>query len=118
MACKSRRALGLTKAPSDTSLYRLLAAQKASGFGLMLVRQVKEALLRKWISNDLFPHGVVSIDGKSVWSGHYPAHRSCRESKGTGQRGDFHILMQRACLVSSRTRLCVTQTTVAPDAGE
>jgi hypothetical protein len=117
MAGKLRR-LGLTKAPSDTSLYRLLDAQKAAGIGLMLVRQVKEALLRKWIANDLFAHGVVSIDGKSVWSGHYRAHRSCRESEGKDRRGDYWLLMQRACLVSSSARPCVAQTTVEPDAGE
>jgi hypothetical protein len=111
--------LGLRRAPSDTTLYWLLAKQTAHGFGVMLVGQVKEALLRKWIGNDLFPRGgVVAIDGKSVWSGHYPAHRSCRESKGTGHRGDYHVLMQRACLVSSSARPCVTQTTVAPGDGE
>jgi len=112
------RAFGLKSAPSDTSLYRLLAAQKAAGFGLMLVRQVKEALLRKWIGNDLFPQGVIAIDGKSVWSGHYAAHRLCRQSEGTEKRGDYWLLMQRACLVSSSARPCVTQTPVEKDAGE
>jgi hypothetical protein len=115
---KAMRGLGLKGAPSDSTLYWLLAKQKANGFGLMLVRSVKEALLRKWIDNDLFPHGVITIDGKSVWSGHYLAHRSCRKSEKEGVRGDYHLLMQRACLVSSSARPCVTQTVVPPDAGE
>jgi hypothetical protein len=118
MSGAARRALGLKSGPSDTTLYWLLNKQKAHGFGLLLVRRVKEALVRKWIGNDLFPHGVVAFDGKSVWSGHYPADSACHKSEGTGERADYWLLMQRACLVSSSARPCVAQMTVGGDTGE
>lgn len=118
LSVQARRALGLKDSPSDTSLYRLLATQSLFGFALTAVKQVKQALLTKRIGNDLFPFGVVAVDGKSAWSGHYEAHRKCRRQEGTTGSGDYHLLMQRACLVSSSARPCVTQTVVDPDAGE
>ena len=66
---KALRGLGLVRAPSDTSLYRLLAEQTAVGFALVVVQQVKEALLCRWIDNDLFPRGVAAIQRKPLARG-------------------------------------------------
>ncbi len=111
------RKLGLTKAPSDTLLYQLLATQPLVGFAQVLVRQVKTALLHKHIENDLFEEGVVAIDGKAVWSGIFAADPHCREQTENGRT--YHVLMaQRACLVSSSARPCVTQRLIAKSAGE
>jgi hypothetical protein len=114
---RTLRALGLEKAPSDTSLYRLLASQTLVGFALVLVRFVKEALARKWIANDLFGEGVVAIDGKAAWTGHFKTDPNCREQTNEG-RSTYLLLAQRACLVSSSARPCITQQFVPRDAGE
>lgn len=111
------RKLGLAKAPSDTMFYRLLEKQSLVGFALVLVRQVKSALLHKHIENDLFDEGVVAIDGKAVWSGTFAADPHCHEQTENGRT--YHVLMaQRACLVSSSARPCVTQRLIAKSAGE
>jgi hypothetical protein len=111
------RTLGLRAAASDSTLYRQLAQQNVAGFALVLVAQVKEALLRKWIANDLFREGVVAIDGKSSWSGRVKAHPSCKAQQT--ESGPRHFLMaQRACLVSSSARPVVTQRFIGADAGE
>lgn len=111
------KALGLKRPPSDTALYELLARQSVGGFAQVLVRQVKDALLRKEIGNDLFDEGVVAIDGKSVWTGMFAADPSCCDQKSEGR--PVHVLRaQRACLVSSSARPVVTQKIIAKSAGE
>lgn len=55
LGAAARRVFGLERGPSDSTLHWLLARQTAHGFGLALVRQVKDALARKWIANDLLP---------------------------------------------------------------
>lgn len=114
----ARRSLGLTRGPSDTTLYRLLSEQKVSGFALALVGQVKDALLRKRIGNDLFPQGVVAIDGKSIWTGHHRATPLCQDQGSSNGRPNFGLMSQRASLVSSSARPCITQTLIPPSAGE
>jgi len=111
------RALGLAKAPSDTLLYRLLGQQSLVGWAHALARQVKDALLHKEIENDLFGTGVVTIDGKSVWSGMFAADPNCRDQKGAGLPS-FVLMSQRACLSSSSARPVVTQTLIPKHAGE
>lgn len=110
-------ALGLQRAPSDTLVYRLLAEQSLVGWAQVLVRQVKDALLHKDIENDLFAMGVVSIDGKSVWSGMFAADPNCRDQKSDGLPS-FVLMSQRACLTSSSARPVVTQTLIPKHAGE
>lgn len=116
---KGLDALELETAPSDSSLYWLLNSQPLTGWALVLVRQVKNALLHKWIGNDLFPEGAVAIDGKTIWSGLVKAYRLCRAQKDekTG-RTSHTLLVQRASLVSSSARPVVHQRVVEPDAGE
>lgn len=118
LSARALRSLGLKRAPSDTTLYRVLAEQSLHGFALVLVEQVKKALLRKWIGNDLYEEGVVAIDGKAAWSGVKKAHPRCR-TQVTAGKPPHHVLMaQRACLVSSSARPVVTQRLIAADAGE
>ena len=114
-----RRHLGLTKWASDTGLYALLSKQSTEGFAEQLTEQVTEALENKVIGNDLFPRGVIAIDGKSIWSGSNEKVPCARGNRGEdGNRGTVHVMAQRACLVSSRARPVVHQRLIPADAGE
>lgn len=62
----ARRALGIGRAVSDSTLYRLLAKQGVCGLRETVWSQVHNYLRRKVVGNDLFPFGVLSIDGKSL----------------------------------------------------
>lgn len=110
--------VGLKAPPSDSTLYWLLEAQSVPRFAGLLVEQVKEALLHKTISNDLFSQGVVAMDGKCVWSGRVKAHPRCQEQVQKDGSSRFTLMAQRACLVSSSARPVVTQQFIAADAGE
>ena len=63
----ARRALGVGRAISDTTFFRVLAKQGVSGLRETVWGQVKDYVRAKVVSNDLFPVGVLSFDGKSLW---------------------------------------------------
>lgn len=114
---RGRRFLSLKKAPSDTCQYDLLSKQTTKGFAEELVGQVKTALEQKVIGNDLFPVGVIAIDGKECFSGDHEAIPEARRTD-SGGAPVWYVMAQRACLVSSSARPVVHQRLIAADAGE
>ncbi|MHB8876162.1 MAG: hypothetical protein ACYC8T_20930 [Myxococcaceae bacterium] len=102
----ARRVLGLARRVSDTTLYLLLASQALDGLRQTLVRQVKELWRGKRIRNDLFPLGVVAIDGKSVWTSTWKSIEGAKESVGENGVVVSSLAMLNAALVSSSARPC------------
>lgn len=114
------RALGLTGAVSDTTLYELLVGQSPDGFREVLHEQVKNDLRSKAIRNDVFPGGVLTIDGKGAGSGYGEApNSSCRETvcdkNGTKV---WHLYCLRAVLTSSSACPCLDQEFLNSKTGE
>src|SRR3990172_6767932 len=68
LAGGTRRRLGLKGQASDSTFYRLLSEQKPVGMRETVQAQGRELIEEKVIKNDLFPFGVLTFDGKQVWS--------------------------------------------------
>lgn len=114
------RRLGLRTEPSDTTLYEVVA--RLPGFEAL--REVNYALLRKDIDqkvirNDLFPMGVLSLDGKGAGGGlgiaPHAARNSTCDSEGTPC---WDLYTSRACLTSSRARPVLDQEFIGRDSTE
>lgn len=63
----ARRKLGIPRCVSDTALYQRLARQEAAGLRETVWGQVRALIDGKVIENNLFAHGVLSVDGKCCW---------------------------------------------------
>jgi hypothetical protein len=115
----ARRALGVGRAISDTTLYRLLAKQGVKGLRETVRSQVHDYLRRKVVSNDLFPVGVLSIDGKSLWAS-TSAHVEGAKTTIDPASGVLTaaLLSVRAVLTSSRVRPCLDAEVIGEKAGE
>lgn len=115
----ARRALKVGRAISDTTLFRLLARQKVSGLRETVLSQVREFVGSKLVRADLFPVGVVSIDGKSLWvstSTHVDGAKSTIDpSSGVLTAG---LMSVRAVLTSSRVRPCLDVEVIGEKVGE
>lgn len=114
----ARRVLRLRRAVSDTTLYLLLGSQRLAGFRRTLVGQVKALWRSKRISNDLFRLGVVSFDGKSVWTSPWKTMEGAKET--VTEEGVVHssLAMLNAVLVSSSARPCVDLQLIREKSGE
>lgn len=64
---RARRRLGLKGRVSDTALWNLLARQRAAGFRETVERWFRRAVAAKEVDGT-FRLGVMSFDGKSVWT--------------------------------------------------
>ncbi len=67
LGARARRRLGLKGRVSDTALWNLLARQSAAGFRETVVRWFRRAVEAKEFTRT-FPLGVLSFDGKSLWT--------------------------------------------------
>jgi predicted transposase YbfD/YdcC len=114
----ARRTLRLKRAVSDTTLYLLLGSQRLAGFRRTLVAQVKALWRSKLISNDLFRLGVLSFDGKSVWTSPWKTMEGAKES--VTEDGVVHssLAMLNAVLVSSSARPCLDLQLIREKSGE
>ena len=118
LAPASRKVLGLRGRVADTTLYRLLSAQQTEGFRATVVQMMRAAIASKDVQNDLFSFGVMSFDGKCVWTS------TRREVEGakvahTGPEvkvASFSAL--RAVQTSSSARPCVDMELIAAKEGE
>jgi hypothetical protein len=115
----ARRALGLGHAISDTTLFRVLAKQDVSGLRETVWSQVHDYHRRKVVSNDLFPFGVLSIDGKSLWAS-TRAHVDGAKTTIDPASGVLTsaLMSVRAVLTSSRVRPCLDAEVIGEKAGE
>lgn len=114
----ARRVLGLKKAVSDTTLYMLLGSQGVEGFRQTLVNQVKALWRGKRVSNDLFPFGVASFDGKSVWTSTSKHIEGAKEMTTEAGVVASSLAMLNAVLVSSSVRPCLDLQLIREKSGE
>ncbi len=114
------RQMGLTGPVSDTTQYEILGRTEPEGFREALWRQLRSDIDSKAITNDLFPGGVVSYDGKGAGSelGEAP-NELCRSSvcdaEGTAY---WDVFALRGCLTSSSAQPCIDQEIIDGKSGE
>lgn len=115
----ARRALGVGRAISDTTLYRLLAKQGVRGLRETVWSQVHDYLRREVVGNDLFPFGVLSIDGKSLWVSTRSSVEGAKTTIDPASGVLTAALMSlRAVLTSSRVRPCLDAEVIGEKKGE
>ncbi len=115
----ARRALGVGRAISDTALFRLLARQSVSGLRETVWAQVQDLLKQQVVANDLFPFGVLSIDGKSLWASTSTHVEGSKTTIDPASGVLTAALMSvRAVLTSSRVRPCLDAEVIGEKAGE
>ena len=113
------RKLGIKGRVSDTTLYRLASKQKPKGFRETVYAQIRDLIDQKVITNDIFPFGVMTFDGKSVWTSTTSmvdgAKTSLNETSGVLTAS---LMSQRAVLTSSKVRPCFDFELIGEKAGE
>ena len=115
----ARRRLGVGRAISDTTLFRLLAKQGVKGLRETVWSQVHDLLQRKVVGNDLFPFGVLSVDGKSLWASTSSHVEGAKTTIDPASGVLTAALMSvRAVLTSSRARPCLDAEVIGEKAGE
>ena len=119
LGATTRRKLGLRAGASDSTLYRLLSVQKPEGLRETVQAQVRALIDGKVIENDIFPVGVVTFDGKQVWSSPTSfvegAKTSLDEKSGVLTAS---LMSMRAVLTSSQVRPCLDFELIGDKAGE
>jgi hypothetical protein len=115
---RARRAVGLKGTVSDTALYELLKRQVPDALPQVLAKQVKTALAKKQIRNDLFGCGVATIDGKQSWDGDEEAHPDCQTVEHQNGTTTYRLRAQRICLTSSSVRPCLYQDFIPGETNE
>lgn len=114
LSAGARRRLGIPKSVSDSCLYRLLEKQGVDGFRETLQNQFDELWAAGVVSNDFFPFGVVSVDGKGTWSSTDTAVEEAKESSCDAQGKPLWFLgTLRAVLTSSRVVPCMDMELIA-----
>lgn len=115
----SCRKLGLNGSVSDTTFYRLASKQEPKGFRETVYAQNRDFIDQKVIANDIFPLGVMTFDGKSVWTSTTSmvdgAKTSLDENSGVLTAS---LMSLRAVLTSSQVRPCFDFEFIGEKAGE
>jgi predicted transposase YbfD/YdcC len=96
---------------SDTAIWELLVRLNHEQLRTVVTEQIKSDLNAKHITNNLFPKGVLTIDGKGAGSGmgetsNSKIRQSTCDAKGTKFWNAFAL---RACLTSSTVRPILDQ---------
>lgn len=119
LGAAGRRKLGIKGRVSDTTLYRLASEQKPKGFRETVYAQARNLLDQKVITNDIFPYGVMTFDGKLVWASTTSmvdgAKTSLDEKSGVLTAS---LMSLRAVLTSSQVRPCLDFELIGEKAGE
>ena len=119
LSSAARRKLDVGRRVSDSALYGLLKKQSPKGLRETLYAQVREMVKRRLIQRDLFPQGVLSVDGKSIWTSTATGVEGAKVSVGKHAGVITSSLMAvRAVLTSSRARPCLDQEVIGEKAGE
>jgi len=92
---------------ADTTLWRVLRQLPVEPLRALLVQQVRAAWRAKEMVSHL-PLSVVAIDGKTIWTGRYPANDYCQLQAQSGC-ARFHMRVLRAVWVSGPCALTVGQ---------
>jgi predicted transposase YbfD/YdcC len=115
----ARRKLGIPRRVSDTAIYQLLARQEAVGFRETVWKQVRALIDGKVIENDLFAHGVLSVDGKCCWkstSTHVEGAKTSTDPETGVATSSFSAFL--GVLTSSSARPCLDMELIAEKSGE
>lgn len=120
LPARLRRRLGARGAPSDTASYELIARLGKGDFRSVVRQQVRADLASKAITHDLFPIGVISIDGKGAGGGlGEPPNKECRPWKCDQKDTPcWSYFVLRACLTSSLVSPVLDQEVVHLSEGE
>ncbi len=115
----ARRALCVGRTISDSTFYRLLAKQSVSGLRETAWNQVLDYIRSKVVANDLFPLGVLSLDGKSLWVSQESSVEGAKTTIDPASGVLTAALMSvRAVLTSSRVRPCLDAEVIGEKEGE
>lgn len=112
--------LDLRTVPSDSTVYRLLQAQSPDGFREVLHDQLRRDIDSKAIRNDLFPGGILTVDGKGAGSGYGKAPNPWCRSTVCDDEGTkvWHLYTLRASLTSSSATPYLDQAFLDDKTGE
>jgi len=104
----ARRRLDVGKRVSDSTFYRMLEKQKPDGLRESVQAYVRMLVNAKVITNDLFRLGVMTFDGKKVWTSttSYVEGAKTSVDENTGVM-TASLMSLRAVLTSSQVRPCV-----------
>ena len=115
----ARKRLGSSRQISDSTFYRTLSKQKPRGLRETVRNQVRDLVDRKVVANDIFPLGVLSIDGKLLWSSTSHtvdgAKMSIDENSGVVTAS---LMSVRAVLTSSKVAPCLDVEVIGDKTGE
>lgn len=105
------RRLGLAKTASDTSLYELLARLSPEGFREVCFEMVRRDVRSHAIRNDLFPVGVLTVDGKGCGGGRGSVTDAAVRKNVFDKKGSacWDLYALRASLTSSSARPLLDQ---------
>lgn len=116
---EGRRRAGLSQAASDSTFYRLLEEQGPEGLRETVWEQVHTMERQGRLKNDLFPNGVLTGDGKLVWSSTGSSVEGAKVSVDYRNRVITSSLMSlRLVLTSSSVRPCLDFEVIGEKAGE
>ncbi len=79
----------------------------------VLRAQIRAMLRAKTLRPVGLPMGVLTVDGKTVWTGDHRGDTRCQE-----QDGRWHLRAMRAVLTSAPSRPCVDQDFIPPETNE
>lgn len=119
LGAKARKRLGLRSTVSDSTLYRVVSKQKPRGFRETVYAEVQGLLAGGVVKNDLFPLGVLTCDGKSLWTSTTKAFEEAKTSidEKTGVM-TASLMSLRAVLTSSQVRPCLDFEVIGDKEGE
>ena len=115
----ARRRLDVPRRISDTALYELLRRQTPAGMRETVASQVRHLIEQKVVKKDLFPKGVLTVDGKCCWKSTSTTVDGAKEStdKATGTVASS-LSSLRAVLSSSMIRPCLDAELISAKSGE
>jgi hypothetical protein len=116
---EGRRRVGLARAVSDSTLYRLLQDQGPEGLRETVWGQAHALERQGRLKNDLFPVGVLTGDGKLLWSSTGSSVEGAKISVDRRAEVITSSLMSlRLVLTSSAARPCLDFEVIGEKAGE
>lgn len=102
---KTKKAIGLKKDKvSDNCFYDCLKNTNPQGCDQAVIDQIKKALERKHVKNDLFPVGILTLDGKKTahGDGQIPDGSVTKVTRVKTKKNAWRLHALRACLTSSK----------------
>jgi len=112
-----RRLLGIARRIADTTMRDLLVKLEPEGLRSMLYRVVRAAHRRKALGPDVFPFGIVSMDGKGT-STRYFDEKYAQVERPRDQMPFGGVRTITSALVSTSARPCIDAHPIPADTNE